>query len=297
MLSRYSLLTLAVLSLCMLCLWQRTSTTQNLVAHGMREFKRLATAEDDSTVSTIKNSGQMAVTIHTVNEKSVSKHVVNSTLPKDYMRGNSTHVVNDSSNSTAPTNSSNYPTHPNQTIIVSLHGEMGNHLCVLARALAVQQQAQEEYGIQANFVLRHSRGQPKRKWKRSRNNIQKCFPMLRSYNFTEANSQEFASLEEAQNQQLKELGLSKLSDDDKESEFFNRSLSVWNDLLESNIMNTTSVGAVAVPFFEVSKFPSMKLFDQYLNVIRSFLAFDNEACCLALPDADESVFVSTVLSF
>jgi hypothetical protein len=260
MLSRYSLLTLVVLSLCVLCLWQRTSTSQNLVAHGMREFKRLATTEDDSTVTTIKDSGQMDATIHAVNEKSVSKHVVNSTLPKDYIRGNATLIVNDSSkNSTTTTNSSNYLTHPNQTIIVSLHGEMGNHLCVLARALAVQQQAQEEYGIQANFVLRHSRGQPKRKWKRSRNNIQKCFPMLRSYNFTEANSPEFDSLQEAQNQQLKELGLSKLSDDDKESEFFNRSLSLWNDLLESNIMNTTSVGSVAVPFFEVSKFPSMKL--------------------------------------
>jgi hypothetical protein len=120
--------------------------------------------------------------------------------------------------------------------------------------------------------------------------------MLRSYNFTEANSQEFDLLEKAQNQQLKGLGLSKLNDDD-DSDFFNRSLSVWKDLLESNIMNGTSVDSVATPFFEVSNMLSLELFDQYLNVIRSFLAFDNEACCLALPDADESVFVSTLLGF
>ena len=177
----------------------------------------------------------------------------------------------------------------NGTIVVCLHGEFGNHLSVLGQALAVQRLALKNYGIRAKLMLRHNEGQFAYKWKSSRDNIQKCFPKFRSFDFTEANTEEFDRLDEEQTQQLKAHNMSKLADDKEEP--LSESLSLWRRLLETPKLNLTQP-----PFFKVT-LHGWDIFDSCLDDIRRFMKFDREACCRIVPDADESVFVSSSLCF
>lgn len=171
----------------------------------------------------------------------------------------------------------------NGTIVVYLHGEMGNHLSVLAKALVVQRLALKEYGIRAKFTLKHQKGQFHYKWANSRDNIQKCFPRFRMFDFTEANTEEFERLGKEQSQQLKAHNMSELDDGEKNLE---ESLSLWRRLLETPQLNLTQP-----PFFKVAHH-GWDILDYCLDDIRRFMTFDKEACCRSVPEADESVFVS-----
>lgn len=242
------------------CLWAGMT---NELAPMMRDLKRLAdVSTDDLKESGNTTLGGRSRTIIEVKDKNI----------------NTTRIISNENNT-------------NATIVVHLHGEMGNHLSVLAQALAVQHLAREAHGIHATLVLGHSRGQPKRKWKSSRDNIQKCFSSFKFVNFTEANSDTFDELEASQNQQLKERNLTNLDD----IEGVHKALSLWKTLLDTKELNASSgVDSVSIPFFSVSKFVKWDAIDKRLDEIKSFLAFDREACCRIIPDPDESVFVCNV---
>ena len=100
--------------------------------------------------------------------------------------------------STTSTQHLKYNTTHNASIVVFLNGEMGNHLSNLAKAWSVKLMA-EEYGISSDLVLRH---QSHRKWIRGRDSVKHCFPKLRHYNFSAANTLAFDNLAREQERLL-----------------------------------------------------------------------------------------------
>jgi hypothetical protein len=175
---------------------------------------------------------------------------------------------------------------------VYLQGETGNHLLVLAEALVVKLLAAEEYGISAELILRH---QMASKWTRARDSVKKCFPKLRPFDFSAANTQAFDELtkEQARQLQIRQMDPTRLEDSSGYS--MDERLSSWKSLLlesSHHDMNLTA-DPVSFPYFSVKTHCPYSLRDRYLDQIRSFLEFDRKACCSLLPEPDESVFVRT----
>jgi hypothetical protein len=203
--------------------------------------------------------------------------------------GNVTHR-----NGTAP-GSSVLSVTRNATIVVYLHGEMGNHLMVLAQAVAVKLLAEEKYGISSELVLRHQILRRGDKWIRARNSVKKCFPKLRPFDFSAANTLAFDKLakEQARQLHLRDLDPTRLEEGSRYS--MDEMLASWKSLLRESPrrnLNLTA-GPVSFPYFKVKTHCPHSLVDRYLDQIRSFLEFDRDACCSLLPEPDESVFVST----
>lgn len=198
-------------------------------------------------------------------------------VSSDVMPVHTNQVVNVTENGTATDFKSGFNVTRNATIVLYLHGEMGNHLYVLALGLAMKLLAAEQYGISSELVLRHQVNAGA-KWIRARDNVKQCFPKLRRFDFSAANTQAFDKLEREQDEQLQTHQLD---------------LSSWRSmLLESPRL--TAAGPVYFPFLKVKGHCGNHLLDQYLDQIRSFLEFDRAACCLSLPEPDKTVFVSTL---
>jgi hypothetical protein len=185
-------------------------------------------------------------------------------------------------NRTTPSSFPVQNTTRNGTIVVYLTGEMGNHLLILAKSLSVKLMANEKYGISAEFVLRH---QQSPKWVHGRNSIQSCFPKLRHFNFSAANTDAFDKLAREQDKGPWDPARLKIVSDIDNADTMDDALLYWKSVLESH------VDGVA-PFLTVAKWCPLVMIDRYLDQLRSFFEFDKIACCKALPGPDESVFVS-----
>jgi hypothetical protein len=181
----------------------------------------------------------------------------------------------------------------NATIVVYLAGEMGNHLSILAKALTVKVIARRKYAISAQLVLRH---QLHPKWVKGRNSIQACFPKLRPFNFSAANTDAFDELSREQDELLTRQGQwdparLKIDSDRDNADTIEDALLFWKRVLESH------VDGVA-PFLTVATWwCPPDIIDRYLDLIRNFFEFDKVACCKTLPDPDESVFVRVLPTF
>lgn len=174
----------------------------------------------------------------------------------------------------------------NGTIVVYLSGEMGNHLLILAKSLTVKLVAKEKYGISAELVLRH---QQHPKWVHGRNSIQDCFPKLRHYNFSAANTNAFDKLVLEQDRTLREDSARlKIVGDQDNADTVEDALLYWRSMLESHVDN-----GMAAPFLTVAKWCPPEMIDRYFDQLERFFEFDKIACCKTLPDPDESVFVSS----
>lgn len=183
------------------------------------------------------------------------------------------------------------PYHVNGTVVVSLKGELGNHLSIISQGVLVKLLAKEKHGIHANLVLRHDSGQFRGKYFPTGKKIQRCFPKLRQYNFSEANSPEFDRLQEEQNQQLADNNMIMLTDSQGKGNLL-EALSLWKHLLTNQTLNVTTEGPVTAPFFHSTLFAEFADFDKGFDEIRDFLEYDKDECCKTIPDPDESVFVS-----
>lgn len=184
-------------------------------------------------------------------------------------------------------------------IIVFLSGEMGNHLSILAKALSVKLLAQEHHNISANLVFRH---QSHPKWIRAREALQNCFPKLRAFNFSAANTDAFDDFAREQDRLLVQgnwdPSMLKLDSDQDSETSIDSSLAYWKSILESPSSRTVKVDAgVKFPFLSVASWCPLIMLDHYLDEIRHFFEFDRSSCCDILPDADESVFVSAPLLY
>lgn len=223
----------------------------------------------------------------------------NATADDDAVGGsNNTSVVMNAMNESTPNNNSTHLSHnriSNATIIVFLSGEMGNHLSILAKALSAQLVAQQQYNITANLVFRH---QSHPKWTRARDDVQHCFPKLREYDFTAANTDAFDQFAREQQQQLVQGGWDpsrlKLDSDQDDKVSIEEALAYWKSILDSPSLSTVEIDAAGLsfPFLSVASWCPLGMLDQYLDEIRDFFEFDKAACCRIRPAADESVFVS-----
>ena len=186
----------------------------------------------------------------------------------------------------------------NATIVVFLSGEMGNHLSILAKALCVQLMAQREYNITATLIFRH---QLHPKWTRARNDLERCFPKLREYNFSAANNNAFDEYAREQDRILIHGGWDpaklKLNSDFDNTMSVQNALAYWKHILNSSssIPTINDTLQVTFPFLSVAVWCPLDMLDQHLDEIRDFFQFDTSSCCRLRPDLDESVFVSAAI--
>lgn len=264
-----------------------------------------------------------AITVHLVGSKTARQYLKMGSSVKQHAwkpkNGTNLTTLSDGRNASVHTrpasnqtqipvsNSTNIDTHllynktrKNATIVVFLSGEMGNHLSILAKAHSVALVAQAQYGISTELVLRH---QSHPKWVFGQDSIQSCFPKLRHYNFSAANSEAFDQLAARQDGILLEKQWDpvrlKLESDQDDKYTIKESISYWKKILESPTLvaelEQDSAGtAVSLPFLTVASWCPLDLLDQHLDEIRSFFEFDKATCCKIQPDPDESVFVSAV---
>ena len=187
------------------------------------------------------------------------------------------------------------------SIVVQLSGEMGNNLHKIAFGRALQNLVKERYQMDTKLVFRHQESKIKRlKWISAKNDIQKCFPKLRHFDFELGNSDEFEKRrsqqanwlggEAAQLLQL-ENGIS-ASQTDKGLEYLQRLVANQTD---RTIMEPPNAN-ISLPFIYSLNFVDYSWIDRYYDDFRELLTFDELACCNLVPGADESVFVSEVKS-
>jgi len=286
-----ALMTLAVL---LVVLWihgeavsvKLLGTTRNYNKNESVELanQQLRTRHNNETASTSNTSApHVSAAVHVANETTTTE--APSTVSKNESI-NDAHILHNTTR--------------NATIVVFLSGEMGNHLSILAKAWSVRLLAQKQYGIFAELVLRH---QSHPKWIYGRDAIQKCFPKLREYNFSAANTNAFEELAREQERLLVkgkwDPARLKLDSDQDDKNTLNDSLLYWKSILDSPSLasiETDAAAGISFPFLSVASWCPLDMLDQYLEQIRSFFEFDKKVCCRIQPDPDESVFVSTVCS-
>jgi hypothetical protein len=177
------------------------------------------------------------------------------------------------------------------TIVVQLSGEMGNQLSKIAHGHALFLWLKREFGLEATVILRH---QEKPKWLSARENVQKCFPATRSYDFSAANTLEFQN---RSRQQSAWLGSSLDSINNPESVAnVSRALQLFAQFNRSGVheQHSSSNSNISLPFLYSDLLVMDDLFmDRFYDDYRELFRFD-PACCQHRPEPDESVFVSVV---
>lgn len=172
----------------------------------------------------------------------------------------------------------------NATIVAYVRGEMGNHLMIIAQSFAAKLMA-KEFGINAEIVMRHQTSRTV--WTRVKDELKQCFPNLRHFNFSEANTELFDRLADTRDPYFVEAGPLDVKKD----------IAQWKQQLLSTPSPYPTASNVVFPFLKVGSFISESLFQKYYDDIRDFLSFNRELCCLAVPEPDESVFVSSICRF
>ena len=181
---------------------------------------------------------------------------------------------------------------PNATIIVQLSGEMGNNLHKLSFARGLQIQLSER-GVSTNLILRHMDGDDS-KWKRARSFISRCFPRLSHLDFEAANSPEYQE-RQVQQKILYGQAVSGLKLKGKDDVSVKRVLDNLQSLLNDERFSTSSVGIpkdanIHLPFLVADEMVDHEYLDRYRDDFRTFFEFDDDVCCAAVPEPDESVF-------
>jgi hypothetical protein len=199
--------------------------------------------------------------------------------------------------------------HRNITMLVRLRGEMGNNLGALAHAYAVKLSIERSYpGIVVSLVGQHQ-GQNAKKWKSAAQNLRKCFPVFRDFQFEGGRwDEEFRNRRRQQDAWLLARGI---NNDTSTKELLSMDGSCarrgpcWREtaanlvtLLQEQAENPdelsiqeASTANVSLPFLSSSAFSIFdELTDEFYDEIRQWLRLDEGKCCQARPDKDESVF-------
>jgi len=175
------------------------------------------------------------------------------------------------------------------SIVTQLTGEMGTNLHYIACSRGFQIILKKRKGIDTNMKIRH---QEKDKWVRGYSNIQRCFPKMKKWDFSFANTDEFSIAHEQQNKWLDSIGI-------KEPEAKGRKKSKdWVDYYTDIVNNappeslTTHInGKIAIPHLIQNRSSvATEFIDKYLAEIRDLFEFDHNKCCRLKPDPDEAVF-------
>ena len=206
------------------------------------------------------------------------------------------------------------------TIVVQTKGELGNHLSVMAHAYGIQLELRRTYGIETNLLFRHQtlpNGRTVPKGKETRLSLQRCFPHLRSIDFSLVNAI-------TKEWELRKYQLQKLYSDEERkrldgintatdltdltqslSYFANEVTNATKQQLLSSWITTSSSSSsssssdnvsISLPFlYSHSMGVNNIMINKYYEEIREWLQFDSNACCKALPDPDEVVWVRFIV--
>ena len=201
------------------------------------------------------------------------------------------------------------------SIVIQLSGEMGNNLSKIAMGRAIQLMALKEFELQTNLILRHQ--EDNQKWKLAKRDITKCFPNLRKMNFEAANSAKFEEKLMEQNllygnQNVTKLKLIESGNDTafvtgnrEKSTTSSDVLKLLSELVQyggqggkpdnhpqedtvTSEMNNDQM--IHLPFLFVDSMINMELMDKYRDDFIEFFQFNDQKCCLELPQPNESVF-------
>lgn len=205
------------------------------------------------------------------------------------------------------------------SIIINLHGEMGNHLSLVAYGYGLHWMLQEDYNVSTKLLFRHQpdrSGKYPRRWSNRRGivSLQKCFPYFRyriSYknNFALAESnlyekrkmQQAGWLGERRNHELQ-------TDPDCQDEAcIRRKLLAFVAAIEERQLgdnvtintrnhNIDKEKTISLPFFTATTYASLGYInDRYYERLKLLFRFDFQSpeCCSA--KEEEELIPSTIL--
>lgn len=187
-----------------------------------------------------------------------------------------------------------HPAHPPKsiTVIVDLHGELGNWLSLLMAGRHLQNRAlQADPPIRIELVGQHEKLS---RWLRPKGDIKKCFPQLRQLNFEGGmNDPNFLPVQRLQQDRFTE---------EEQSLLMNYSLFTVDKFRNLNMLirkqhalnytESTESSKYQLPIVTLKQFMSWEMVtdsDVY-NDARQWLSFDEATCCKETPYPDEVVF-------
>ena len=183
------------------------------------------------------------------------------------------------------------------SVVVQLSGEMGNNLHKIAFGRALQNMIWERYQMGTVLVLQHQ--EKGGKWVSAMQNIQRCFPNLRTYDFELGNQPEFVRRRHQQRDWLRFVMNSTSSSrleipNGADDTYIDQTLDYLYRIVTSNrtqlpLLETNAT--ITFPFLYSQAFVGYAYIDRFYDDFQRFFAFDNEECCEHVPYADESVFV------
>jgi hypothetical protein len=236
-----------------------------------------------------------------VHEASLSE---NSSLPSRIRHWGNSATVSDTT-TIKDTDSYNQTTtnKPPITILIQLAGEMGNNLGKIAYGICLQEYLREDFDTPSEIVLRH---QERPKWRAAYQNLVKCFPWTRQFDFSTGNTPSFREFLESQPAQtvpwwktMEEANLGRNAE--KRHAALQYVVDLWGNNSDPSTIDTTGTLNITLangarltnPFLYATAHGSRQpCYDRFYDTIRERLNFDSDACCSQLPLANESVFVS-----
>jgi hypothetical protein len=179
------------------------------------------------------------------------------------------------------------------TIVVKLSGEMGNNLCKFATGRGLQVWAKQKYGIDTRLVVRH---QDARKWVSASENVKRCFPNLRQFDYELGNTKEYDTRKRQQERWLGDLNRRLIIESAQEDEI-EEGLRTLHQILSWNNVSVSayneSEANITLPYMKADYLSMLDVWvDRYYDEYRRYFMFDG-GCCKLKPHADESVFVSS----
>ena len=192
------------------------------------------------------------------------------------------------------------------SIVVTLVGEFGSHLNSLARGFGIQLLAKEAYDLDTNLVLKQPGSLKIRKndresemAKKTKEDLQRCFPNLRKYSFYFGNSTEFKFRTSQQEgweianatllQKINGPTLQEVKDAINHAKYLSEETTTKPQIIYHSDL--------ILPLVNSQSKKEDVFVDQYYDEIRHWFEFDELECCKKVPDPDESVFVSDQLQW
>lgn len=232
--------------------------------------------------------------VHVPKEIRVDSQVVANYQIREWKRGNSSSSYSLLLNNNAMANSSSVVV----TIIVHTSGELGNHMMHLAHAYSIAWLAERNYGIQTKMIIHDqiTGGKVNGKSKSVKKIITKCFPNLQPlYDSPRANTLPEYTVRVNQQRGWKlvnETILQRVNDGIASERDVEVTLEHLHFLVHSNqIPEVEANSYITLPFIESISMNNFKLVNWFYHELRQLFSFNDTACCLEVPDRNETVLV------
>lgn len=185
------------------------------------------------------------------------------------------------------------------TIIIYTSGELGNHMMHLAHAYSIAWLAERKYGMQTKMIIHDqiTRGRVNAKSYSVKKIIAKCFPNLQSlYDGPRANTLPEYRIRMDQQRRwglvnhtiLQHINNGITSLRDVEVTIDHLRLLMDSD----NIPEIEANSSITLPLIESTAMDNFELIHWFSRELRQLFTFNETACCMTVPDPNETVLVS-----